>query len=298
MNSTHIINKKNKHKTVYNSQLEVLYINQNIWKQNNDIDSTEEFYRKLKELDISKANTISLTDSPLTVSTVDSDIVNKLNYRPLRENNILFSPQMDIIRNQILNSVLMRNKIDSNKYNKFKSSLNEENYYMINIKNTMQRLDSRTTIMIRNIPNKYTMTSFLNMVNIDFKGKYDIFYLPLDSKNNCNLGFAFINFIDPMHIIMFNEMYSGKKWSKIKSEKICELVYSKVQGRKELIDHFKKNNVLNLTEEIRPLITTYIIMPKIVLPLKLLDLFYKLYPFSSYIIDRKSFTINSFYHFD
>lgn len=50
--------------------------------------------------------------------------------------------------------------------------------------------------MIRNIPNKYTKESLINRVDEKFSGKYDFFYLPFDLKNNCNLGFAFINFTD------------------------------------------------------------------------------------------------------
>jgi hypothetical protein len=74
--------------------------------------------------------------------------------------------------------------------------------------------------MIRHIPNKYTLTSFVEELNENFKGTYDVFYLPLDYKNNCNLGFAFINFIDPMYIVLFYDLYRGKKWKKFNSEKV------------------------------------------------------------------------------
>jgi hypothetical protein len=40
--------------------------------------------------------------------------------------------------------------------------------------------DRRTTLMIKNIPNKYNSLSLLEEINVNFKGKYDFFYLPLD----------------------------------------------------------------------------------------------------------------------
>lgn len=85
-------------------------------------------------------------------------------------------------------------------------------------------IDKRTTLMIRHIPNKYTLKSMLEDINSEFKGKYDLFYLPIDYVNNCNLGFAFINFVDPMHILYFYETYRGRKWKKFNSEKVF-LIY-------------------------------------------------------------------------
>lgn len=57
----------------------------------------------------------------------------------------------------------------------------------------------KTTIMLRNIPNKYTQAMLLEAVNSGFKGLYDFLYLPIDFKNKCNVGYAFINFIHPYY---------------------------------------------------------------------------------------------------
>ena len=160
------------------------------------------------------------------------------------------------------------------------------NKNIINLMDIFLCKDLRTTLMIKNIPNKYTISSFLDEINTYFKFTYDIFYLPIDYVNKCNLGFAFINFVEPFHIILFHELYSGKKWKKFNSDKICELLYAKFQGKKELIRHFEKGKVLLFeSEEKRPLIlATPNPLPKINLPYYFFDLFIKIYPHISYEI--------------
>jgi hypothetical protein len=74
--------------------------------------------------------------------------------------------------------------------------------------------------MIRHIPNKYTVKQILEDIDLEFKGKYDVFYMPLDYKNNCNLGFAFINFVDPFHLLAFYDAFRGKKWRRFNSVKV------------------------------------------------------------------------------
>ncbi|MCQ2816294.1 MAG: hypothetical protein MJ252_03410 [archaeon] len=160
----------------------------------------------------------------------------------------------------------------------------EEESNKINLDSILMLQDKRTTLMIKNIPNKYTINTFLDEINVDFKGKYDIFYLPIDYGNKCNLGFAFINFVEPLHIILFYDLYRGKKWKRFNSEKICELVYAKIQGKKDLIAHFEKGKVLSFeSEEKRPLILqTPNPLPYVRLPIKVFDKFRKLFPYSRY----------------
>jgi hypothetical protein len=156
----------------------------------------------------------------------------------------------------------------------------DEEYNKIIIDNILNHTDLRTTLMIKNIPNKYTINTFLDEINVLFKNKYDLFYLPIDYNNKCNLGFAFINFVDSFHIILFYEIYRGKKWKRFNSEKICELLYAKIQGKKELISHFEKGKVLNFeSEDKRPLILpTPEPLPQIEVPLKYLEKFLNYFP--------------------
>jgi hypothetical protein len=42
--------------------------------------------------------------------------------------------------------------------------------------------DGRTTVMIKNIPNKYSKLLMLQKLNINYKDAFDFFYLPIDFK--------------------------------------------------------------------------------------------------------------------
>lgn len=157
-------------------------------------------------------------------------------------------------------------------------------------------LDKRTTLMIRHIPNKYTLKSITDEINHRFKYKYNVFYLPIDYTNSCNLGFAFINFLNPLYIVDFYEQFRGRKWQKFLSEKRCELAYAKIQGKSNLMVHFEKGTVLNSqTSDKKPLILNiYEPYPKVTLSIAHKSLFDKIYPKAKYHIDNNYLIIDHF----
>ena len=58
-----------------------------------------------------------------------------------------------------------------------------------------------------------------------YKGQYDFFYLPIDFKNRCNVGYAFINMVKPTYIVPFFEKFHEKKWEKFNSEKVKQVLF-------------------------------------------------------------------------
>ncbi|KAK6142270.1 hypothetical protein DH2020_022618 [Rehmannia glutinosa] len=86
------------------------------------------------------------------------------------------------------------------------------------------------------------------------KGTYDFLYLPIDFKNKCNVGYAFINMVSPSHIISFYEAFNGKKWEKFNSEKVASLAYARIQGKIALISHFQNSSLMNEDKRCRPIV--------------------------------------------
>ncbi len=84
---------------------------------------------------------------------------------------------------------------------------------MIDVKKFIMMEDTRTTLMIKNIPNKFSQTLVLGLINERHNGKYDYFYMPMDLRTQCNNGYAFINFIHSIYIAEFYLEFHNMDWS-------------------------------------------------------------------------------------
>jgi RNA recognition motif-containing protein len=116
--------------------------------------------------------------------------------------------------------------------------------YEVDMVKIANREDLRTSLMIRNIPNKFEFQELLDLIDQGHEGTYDYFYLPIDSGNQCNMGFAFINFIHSAFILDFYHDFNGRGWQNCSnSDKICELRYGRIQGKKANIDSLKRTKV-------------------------------------------------------
>lgn len=114
--------------------------------------------------------------------------------------------------------------------------------------------DVRTTVMVRNIPNKYDRSMLLEDFNREFQGKFDFLYLPMDFSNDCNMGYAFVNFLVPQSIVDFCQRFDRRRWGRFNSEKVCQITYAKIQGKRALVEHFRNSNVMLQPESYRPIV--------------------------------------------
>ena len=146
--------------------------------------------------------------------------------------------------------------------------------------------------MIRNIPIKYTDKILLEELE-EFEGKYDCLYMPYDFEKKGNRGYAFINFIHPLHILLFHEKFQNKSWIYFESKKICELNFANFQGINEIQKHAKNYKGIkqpNFYYGLDP-------MKKLTVPSKYLSKIQSVYPHLKYDENKYDnvFTIKSFH---
>ncbi|XP_022849943.1 protein MEI2-like 5 isoform X2 [Olea europaea var. sylvestris] len=134
------------------------------------------------------------------------------------------------------------------------SQMEDRRQYQLDLEKIINGEDNRTTLMIKNIPNKYTSKMLLTAIDETHKGTYDFLYLPIDFKNKCNVGYAFINMVSSSHIITFYEAFNGKKWEKFNSEKVASLAYARIQGQAALVSHFQNSSLMNEDKRCRPIL--------------------------------------------
>ncbi|KAG2261476.1 hypothetical protein Bca52824_068555 [Brassica carinata] len=123
--------------------------------------------------------------------------------------------------------------------------------------------DPRTTLMIKNIPNKYSQKLLLNMLDNhcihineaiteeerdEHKAhpdqpisSYDFVYLPMDFNNKCNVGYGFVNMTSPEAAWRLYKAFHLQRWEIFNSHKICQVTYARVQGLEDLKEHFKSS---------------------------------------------------------
>jgi len=111
-----------------------------------------------------------------------------------------------------------------------------------------------TTIMLRNIPNRYTREMLIGRLNQSYQSEFDFVYLPIDFNSKCNIGYAFINFRSPQGAQRCFNDFNGQKTKVMLpgfgSSKVCEVSYARVQGRDANMENLRDDKFLEkLTEQ-------------------------------------------------
>ncbi|EJU04075.1 hypothetical protein DACRYDRAFT_76394 [Dacryopinax primogenitus] len=113
-------------------------------------------------------------------------------------------------------------------------------------------LDTRTTVMLKNVPNKMTDKHLMAFIDTVTPKSYSFLYLRMDFENHCNVGYAFVNFMDVDSLLRFAETKLGKKWGMFNSEKVLNMSYANYQGKEALVEKFRNSGVMEEREAWRP----------------------------------------------
>lgn len=114
--------------------------------------------------------------------------------------------------------------------------------------------ESKTTVMLRNLPNKYNQQMLLEELNTSgFLGTFDFLYLPIDPETHANRGYCFINFTNPSVAWMLKLQYEGRKMGRFNSDKVVSVVPAALQGFEANYSHYSTSRVNRGDPAARPL---------------------------------------------
>lgn len=107
-----------------------------------------------------------------------------------------------------------------------------------------------TTAMLRNIPNKYTMELLVEQLEQHHLGQFDFVYLPMDFKNKCNGGYAFVNFRTAEAYQTCFDLFNGMDVKSLLGgasyggKKVMEVSPARVQGFEENVQRLRNSPVM------------------------------------------------------
>eukprot|EP00747_Dinoflagellata_sp_TGD_P125813 gnl/TRDRNA2_/TRDRNA2_174215_c0_seq6.p1 gnl/TRDRNA2_/TRDRNA2_174215_c0~~gnl/TRDRNA2_/TRDRNA2_174215_c0_seq6.p1 ORF type:complete len:417 (-),score=77.86 gnl/TRDRNA2_/TRDRNA2_174215_c0_seq6:922-2118(-) len=100
------------------------------------------------------------------------------------------------------------------------------------------------TIMMRNVPNRYTQHLLIEELNNrGFLGAFDFVYLPVDAQTDANRGYAFINFDQASDARRFKEEFDGYQMSYFESSKFVTVTPATLQGFEANYAHYANSRV-------------------------------------------------------
>ncbi|KAF2638953.1 hypothetical protein P280DRAFT_404151 [Massarina eburnea CBS 473.64] len=133
-----------------------------------------------------------------------------------------------------------------------------ESHNRVRLERIQDGTDVRTTIMLRNIPNKLDWMSLVAKLNDVCFGTFDFVYLRIDFKSCNNVGYAFVNFSDISGMVAMLTKIDGHGWPGFKSTKCAEISYATIQGKDALVQKFRNSSVMQEAPFCRPhLFMTY-----------------------------------------
>jgi hypothetical protein len=112
---------------------------------------------------------------------------------------------------------------------------------------TLSTTETRTTVMLRNLPNTLTRERLLRVLEaMGFAGQYDLVYIPVDFSTGAGLGYAFINMISSTHVPRLWDMFDGFSQWGTGNDKVCTVSWSDPhQGLAAHVERYQNSPVMH-----------------------------------------------------
>lgn len=117
---------------------------------------------------------------------------------------------------------------------------------------------SITTMMIRNLPNKYTSQMLVEELNLlGLNNLFDFVYVPTDQLTRWNVGYGFVNFINAEAAKECARTMTGYKFCRCnpRQQRDIQVVPAHMQGLRKNLEHYRRTAVqFNRDQKRRPMI--------------------------------------------
>jgi hypothetical protein len=112
-------------------------------------------------------------------------------------------------------------------------------------------MEGFTTVMVRNIPNRYTQDSLIALIkSLNFR--FNFFYSPIDRNSRANCGYFFVNLLTPGMAVDLLRKFEGLQLPAFRSAKVCSGCWARIQGYSANVDHYFNSPLSRLNREFRP----------------------------------------------
>jgi len=130
---------------------------------------------------------------------------------------------------------------DNNNYTSVCNPELDENFY------------SSSTVMLRNIPNRYTRDMIIKeLTDRHVLKDIDFFYVPIDLRRQHCVGYCFLNITSKDGMHRFVRAFEGLRLDD--STKTCAISLGKVQGLEANIDAYRNSQVMFMNEKYQPML--------------------------------------------
>jgi RNA recognition motif-containing protein len=139
--------------------------------------------------------------------------------------------------------------------------------------------DSRTTVIVKNLPEGYTHEELRRILDeVGLGGLYNFIYVPFDFKKSAMLRYGFVNFEQNEHAVKAMAILDGFSGLVINGEKCCEVEWGDAQQSLHAnIDRYKNSPLMHgsVPDAYKPVLftrgvrTAFPAPTKVVKPLKL-----------------------------